>query len=195
MNAPRPPDPTAGSRPISTGPRDAFHLFLVFTGLAVRGFGGVLPWAQRVLVDETRWMTVEEYLETLSLAQALPGPNICNLALMVGERFLGLRGALAALAGMLLLPLAIVMTLALLYAGVASSPVASNALAGMGAVSAGLIVAMALRLLQTQRGNRTGWLFAAAAFAMVGVLRWPLAWVMPVLGVVSVLIVRRRLPK
>lgn len=176
-------------------PRDPTELFLVFSALAVRGFGGVLPWAQRALVDEARWLTLDEYLELLSLAQALPGPNICNLALMVGERFHGARGAIAALAGMLALPLAIVTTLALLHAGVADHPVAADALAGMGAVSAGLIIAMAVRLLRTQRGNLVGWAFTVAAFAAVGLLRWPMALAMPALGLAAVLIARWRMPK
>lgn len=167
-------------------PRGAWHLFVVFTGLALRGFGGVLPWAQRVLVEETRWMTRDEYLETLSLAQALPGPNICNLALMVGERFGGVRGALAALAGMFAAPLAIAMSLAVLHAGIAHDPDVANALSGMAAVSAGLIAGMALKLLRGQRIGAVGGLFLAAAFVSVGLLRWPLPWVMPTLGALAV---------
>lgn len=182
--------PTAPPSPPRARPANATQLFLMFNGLALRGFGGVLPWAQRALVEEAGWLSRDEYLELLSLAQVLPGPNICNLALMVGERFFGLRGALAALAGMLALPLVIVIALAMLYAGIAGHPVVVRALAGMGAVSAGLIIAMALKLLPTQRTNRAGWVFAAAAFAMVGILRWPLAWVMLGLGLASVALAR-----
>lgn len=179
-------DPT----PETAIPRGPGQLFLVFTGLAVRGFGGVLPWAQRVLVDETRWLTQAQYLELLALAQALPGPNVCNLALMVGERFCGPRGAVAALAGMLALPLAIVLTLALLHAGVAEQPVAADALAGMGAVSAGLIAGMALKLARGHRSNRLGWCFGLMAFAAVGLLRWPMILVLPALGAAAVLAAR-----
>ena len=70
-------------------PRSLRQVFLVFTGLALRGFGGVLPWAQRVLVEERRWLTREEFVETLAVGQVLPGPNICNLAVMVGDRWFG----------------------------------------------------------------------------------------------------------
>lgn len=180
---------TGASRPAS-----AAEIFRVFNGLALRGFGGVLPWAQRVLVDEQRWLGRDEFVAMLSLAQVLPGPNVCNLALMVGDRFFGLRGALAALAGMLAAPLAIVITLALLYARLADHPLVAGALRGMGAVSAGMIVAMALKLLPTQRAHLPGWLFVAAAFVMVGLLRWPLLWVMGGLGAASVLAARIRPP-
>ena len=183
------PTPEPAGEPLSR-PASATQLFLVFNRLALRGFGGVLPWAQRALVEEARWLRRDEFVELLSLAQVLPGPNVCNLALMVGERFFGLRGAVAALAGMLAAPLAIVMTLAVLYASVGSDPTVVRALQGMGAVSAGLILAMALKLLSTQRANRPAWFFVAATFVGVGLLRWPLLWVMLGLGLASVLLAR-----
>lgn len=176
-------------------PETPWALFRTFNSLALRGFGGVLPWAQRVLVDETRWLGREEFVEMLSLAQVLPGPNVCNLALMVGDRFFGLRGAFAALGGMLAAPLVIVMTLVMLYRSFADLPMVASALRGMGAVSAGMIVAMAARLLPTQRANRPGWFFVAAAFVLIGLLRWPLTWVMLGLGALSVAITRHRMPR
>jgi len=176
-------------------PNSAAGLFLAFNRLALRGFGGVLPWAQRVVVEEERWLDNREFVEQLALAQVLPGPNVVNLALMIGDRFFGLRGAFAALAGLMAAPLAIVLTLALLYAGFATRPEVGAALRGMGAVSAGLIVAMAVKLAPTQRRNVAGWAFIGASFVAVGVLRWPLLWVMPVLGGASVLLTARGLRK
>jgi len=174
------------------GPTSPFQLFTAFNRLALRGFGGVLPWAQRTLVDEERWLSNHEFVELLALAQVLPGPNIGNLALMVGDRFFGLRGALMALAGMFAAPLAIVLTLAVLYSGFADQPQVASALRGMGAVSAGLIAAMAIKVLQARPPDRIGWILLAATFAMVGLLRWPLAWVMLGLGSLSVLLAWRR---
>jgi chromate transporter len=158
----------------------------MFSGLALRGFGGVLPYAQHALVEERGWMNNDEFVEMLALAQVLPGPNVCNLALMVGDRFFGLRGALAALAGMMAAPLALVLCLAALYSGLASQPIVVRILGGMSAVSAGLVVAMAMKLSASQRGRPLGWLFVAAAFVMVGLLRWPLIWVLLGLGSVSI---------
>src|ERR1700693_5786855 len=85
------------------------ELFIAFTLLALQGFGGVLAVAQRVLCEQRRWLTKEEFVEILAVGQVLPGPNVCNVALMVGDRFFGWRGAFAALAGMMAVPLLIVL--------------------------------------------------------------------------------------
>ncbi len=127
-------DPPPLARPES--PKD---LFVAFTLLALQGFGGVLAVAQRVLCDQRRWLTREQFVEILAIGQVLPGPNVCNVALMVGDRFFGWRGAFAALAGMMAVPLVIVLVVTAVYAQYALHPAVAGALKGMGAVAAGLI--------------------------------------------------------
>ncbi len=177
MNPPLPAQPNQ--------PRSPGELLRVFSALALQGFGGVLPIAQRELVERRRWLTQEQFVETLSIGQVLPGPNIVNMALMIGDRFFGWRGAFAALAGLLALPLMIVMTLAVLYARFAAEPLVAGALHGMGAVAAGLIVAMALKLVPTLTRNPLGRVPCAlallATLVVVGGLRWPMAYA--VLGI------------
>ena len=172
-------------------PRSPGELLRVFSALALQGFGGVLPIAQRELVERRQWLTREEFVETLSVGQVLPGPNVVNLALMIGDRFFGWRGAFAALAGLLALPLLIVMTLAVLYARFAADPMVAGALRGMGAVAAGLIMAMALKLLPTLAPNPLGrWpcaLALGATLVAVGVMRWPMAYAVLGIGGVAVL--------
>jgi len=167
-------------------PRSAGDLFWSFSWLALQGFGGVLAVVQRELVERKRWLTAEEFLEDWAVAQILPGPNVVNLALLIGDRHFGLRGALAAVAGMLGLPLGVVTLLALGYAGVADHPVAQGALRGMGAVAAGLVAGAALRLTSALRTNVMGraacLAVAAATFAAVGLLRLPLGWVLLAVG-------------
>ena len=173
------------------------ELFFAFNRLALQGFGGVLPVAQRALVERHRWLDKEQFVEMLAISQVLPGPNIVNLALMFGDRFFGLRGALAALAGMLLAPLVIVLALTALYAEFAQLPMVSGALRGMGAVAAGLVIATALKLLATLRRNAMGLpislAFAALTFAATGWLRWPLVWVILGLGSVAIAVAWYRL--
>ena len=146
----------------------------------------MLPVAQRELVDKRGWLTREEFAETLSVGQVLPGPNIVNMALMIGDRYFGWRGAFAALAGILAAPLVIVLTLATLYAQIAATPMASGAIRGMGAVAAGLIFAMAIKLAPTLKKNPLPLPLCAAAmlatWALVGGWRVPLAWVVLGLG-------------
>lgn len=180
-------------------PASAVEILRVFTALALQGFGGVLPVAQRILVERRRWLTSTEFVEMLALAQVLPGPNIVNLALMFGDRHFGVRGALAAMSGLLGVPLVIVVLMTALYSQLASLPAVAGALRGMGAVSAGLVVGTALKLAPSLRGNPLGRTPAAmmliGAALAVGWLRVPLVWVVLGLGAVSMAIAAWRLPR
>lgn len=176
--------PAALRRPDSPG-----ALFRVFNRLALQGFGGVLPIAHRELVERERWLGAAEFVELLTLCQVLPGPNVINMSIMLGDRWFGWRGALAASAGLLALPLLIVLALAALVQQAAASPLVDGALRGMGAVAAGLIIATALKLSATLRTNPLGLplglSFAGATLVTVGLLRWPLVWVVLALGTLS----------
>lgn len=170
-------------------PGSCRELFLAFTWLALQGFGGVLAVVQRELVDRRQWLTREQFVEDWALAQLMPGPNVVNLSMMIGDRYFGPRGALAALAGMLAAPLAAVLLVAVLWAQVAAHPVAQSALRGMGAVSAGLVMGAGLRLMGALRTNPMGpvacALFALTSFVLVAWLRWPLTAVLPLLGLLA----------
>lgn len=170
-------------------PSSPTDLFVTFTLLALQGFGGVLAVVQRVLVEEKRWLTRAEFVEMLAVGQVLPGPNVCNVALMVGDRFHGSRGAFAALAGMMTVPLVIVLLLTVLYAHYAEVPAVAGALRGMGAVAAGLIIGTAIKLASVLRFNPIGVpacvLLGVLAFVAIALLRWPLVWVLPTLGMLG----------
>lgn len=185
-------DPLAQRRPRSPG-----ELFRVFNRMSLQGFGGVLPIAQRELVERERWLSRADFVELLSAGQVLPGPNIVNLGLMFGDRCLGWRGAAAALAGLLAAPLAIVIVLAALYAQFIHVPAVAGALRGMGAVAAGLVLSTGLKLVPTLRGNplgRTGaGAVSLATVAAVAGLHAPLLWVVATLGTASVLLTWWRL--
>ena len=178
-------------------PRSCTDLFLSFTVLALQGFGGVLAVVQRELVEKKRWMTREEFVEEWAVAQIMPGPNVVNLSIMIGARYFGLRGALAALAGMLTFPLLVVLALALVYAEFAANPHVAGALRGMGAVAAGLVTATGLKLLPALQRNALGVplsaAIGAAAFAAIALLKLPLLWVLLVLGGASCVLAWRKL--
>ena len=165
----------------SLKPRSLMHLFLVFSGLALRGFGGVLPWAQRVLVEERRWLSREQFIETLAFGQLLPGPNVCNVAIMVGDRWFGWRGAVAALGGMLAAPMLLVLGAAVLYGQVADEPVVRRALAGMGAVAGGMILATAFKLVLAWRAQPAWLAWGVLAFSGVALLHLKVLLVLAVL--------------
>ena len=178
-----PPLPLCG-RPASIG-----DLFWAFTSMALQGFGGVVAVVQRELVERRQWLTREEFVEDWAVAQILPGPNVINLSLMLGDRYFGLRGALAAMAGLLAVPLVIVLVLAVLFSSVSGMPVAQGAMRGMGAVVAGLIAATGLRLISALRQNVMGLLacgaFCVTTFVAIAIFRLPLAGVLLGLGGVA----------
>ncbi|WP_367846409.1 chromate transporter [Rhodoferax sp. WC2427] len=167
-------------------PQSPTDLFLSFTWLALQGFGGVLGVVQREMVEKKRWLTQEEFLEDWAVAQIMPGPNVLNLSVMLGDRHFGLRGALAAATGLLALPLLVVLALALVYAQYAEHPAVIGALRGMGAVAAGLISATGLRLLRAVRRHVMGVPLCAVlgvlSFVPIALLHWPLAYVLLVVG-------------
>jgi chromate transporter len=180
-------------------PHSLSDLFWSFTWLALQGFGGVLAVVQREMVEKKRWMTREEFVEEWAVAQIMPGPNVVNLSLMIGGRYFGLRGAMTALAGMLALPLLVVLALALVYAQVADNPHVAGALRGMGAVAAGLITATGLKLMGALKKHPLGVpaciVFGLAAFAGIALLRWPLAYVLLGLGGLSCFLTYRKMGK
>lgn len=190
-------DETTDTPSLPAAPRSLGDLFWTFTRLSMQGFGGVLPIAQRELVERKQWLTREQFLETLSVSQVLPGPNVVNMSLMIGDRHFGLRGAFSALAGMLLIPMLLVLAITALYAQFATHPMVSGALRGMGAVSAGLVIATAIKLATTLRKGPMGvpasMLLGALTFVAVGLLRWPLIWVLLGLGPVAIAVAWHRL--
>jgi chromate transporter len=170
-------------------PENLTDLFVSFTWLALQGFGGVLAVVQRELVENKRWMTKEEFIEEWAVAQIMPGPNVINLAITLGSRYFGWRGALVALAGLLTCPLLVVLGLALVYAQFSSNPQVAAALRGMGAVAAGLITATGLKLLPALQKNVMGvplcTALGIASFVAIAWLRLPLVWVLVGLGAIG----------
>jgi len=167
-------------------PQSKTDLFVSFTYLALQGFGGVLTVVQRELVEKKKWLTLDEFVEDWSVAQILPGPNVVNLALMLGGRHFGIAGAMAALGGLLLAPTVLVLLLAAAVAGVADTEVAQGMLRGMGAVAAGMIAAVGMKLVDALKNNPMGlWTCLAIGtltFFTIGIFRLPLAWIILSLG-------------
>ena len=191
------PPPATGPEPDRPRPRSLTDLFVSFTVLALQGFGGVLAVVQREIVERKHWLTQEEFVEDWAVAQIMPGPNVLNLSIMIGARWFGLPGAVAAVAGLLTLPLLLVLVLAAFHAQYADHPAVAGALRGMAAVSAGLIAATGLKLSGALAKNpiplpcSIG--LAAAAFALLAWLRAPLVWVLPSLGMVGCVLSWRKL--
>lgn len=172
---------TAASATVS-----AAALFVGFLKIGLSGFGGVMPFARRMLVEQQRWLSELEFLDVLSLSQFLPGPNIVNVSVIVGRRFQGAAGALAACAGLLLMPLIIVLALATLYAQFVQVAAVRSACLGVCASASGLIVATALKLARPLRTSAWSVAVCITAFLGIALLRVPLLWMLGALCPVSV---------
>jgi chromate transporter len=155
------------------------ELFVGFALAGLSGFGGVLPFARRMMVEERKWMTPEEFNESFSLAQFVPGPNVLNLAVVFGARTNGALGALVAALALLAAPIAIVISLGALYALYGQFGALPRILAGIAAAAAGLIIAASAKMVEPllRRAAGPAPYLAAAVFLAFGILRWPMWWV------------------
>jgi chromate transporter len=157
---------------------DLRALFLGFSSVGLSGFGGVLPFARRMLVEERQWMTAEEFNAQLGLCQFLPGPNVVNLAVLVGKRYCGLPGAVVAPVGLLAGPLVIVLLLAMLYDRYGSLSQVQGMLRGIAAVGCGLLFAMAWRMGMALKDKPIFLPFTALTVTAIAFMRWPMPLVM-----------------
>ena len=165
-------------------------LFVGFLMVGLQGFGGVLPFARRMLVEQHRWLTEREFTEVLSLSQFLPGPNIVNVSIIVGNRFRGPLGSVAATLGLMLMPFAIVLTLAALYGRFAHLEAVRGATIGVSAAATGLIIATGFRMASPLKSIPWHIVMCALTFVAIALLRLPLLWVLAVLAPISVAIAR-----
>ena len=175
-----------------TPPRSIAELFIGFLSIGARAFGGVLPWAHRVLVEERRWVAPADFAEMLALCQFLPGPNVANLSIVLGRRWFGLPGAFAAFLGLMALPFVWVLGLAMLYADWASHPTVRGVVGGIGVAAAGLFVGTGIKLARPIASKPAAIAIIAACFVAAGVLRVPLLIVLPVAAAVALVASRMR---
>jgi len=163
------------------------ELYRGFLGTGARGFGGTLPWARRMLIEERRWLTEREFLDLFSLCNLLPGPNVSSMSVIIGARFHGPLGAAAALGGLLTVPMLTILTLAVLYQRFGQLPGVDAALRGVGAAAAGLVLALGMRMARSLGRTPRVLVFMLTAFVAVAVFRWPLVPVLLGLAPISVL--------
>jgi chromate transporter len=196
-----PPDSSPAAAPAPDRPASAppglFALFVAFAKMSLAGFGGVLVWARRGLVDQHRWMTAEEFNETFALCHFLPGPNIVNLSMVFGSRFRGIPGGIVAFAGLLGPPMVIMTILAALYQRFGEIDALRRILAGVSCAAVGLLISVVLRMMMPliRKRDVVGLAVLLAVFVAIGLLRLPLWAVLLVATPISIAIVfgmRRR---
>lgn len=176
-------------QPESTAaPVSRYQLFLTFSQITLSGFGGVVFWARRILVERRRWLTEKQFVELFTLGQLIPGPPGLNLTVLVGHRFGGWTGAVAAISGFMLWPCLVVVGMGMLYQRYGTVPEVRRALAGMAIVAAALIFSTFIKMARVLPLRWRPWLFVVLTFVGTGVLRWPLFWVLGILAPIALLV-------
>jgi chromate transporter len=177
--------------PPSTRPPSLAELFAGFFLVGLCGFGGVLPWARRMVVEQRRWVSAAEFTDILGLCQFLPGGNIMNLTIALGARFHGPVGSVTAFLGLMAAPVGVVIALGVVYDRYADLPTVRNAFAGLAAAASALVLANALKIAAPLWGRPLGIALATLTFVAIAVLRLPLPPALPVLAAVSTLLLWR----
>jgi chromate transporter len=164
------------------------ELFIAFATISLSGFGGVLAWSRRMMVEERRWLTPEEFNETYALCSFLPGGNILNFSVIFGQRLRGPLGSLVAIAGLMGPPMLLITIIGAIYAHYGDLPVLRRMLTGVASAAAGLMMATVAKMARPLFRNRavTGPLVAVATFAAIGIMQWPLPLVLAVIVPVSI---------
>jgi len=183
--------PPSLSPPAATAPQQPptlTEIFVAFATISLSGFGGVLAWSRRMMVEERQWLTPEQFNETYAVCSFLPGGNILNFSVILGARFRGARGAAVAAAGLMGPPLCLVLIIAAIYAHYGELPALRRALTGVASAAAGLMIATVAKMARPlfQRSAVTRPAIALVTFAAIGVVQWPLPLVLAVIVPVSI---------
>ena len=166
------------------------ELFAGFFQIALFGFGGVLPWARRMIVEKRGWLNDADFNEMLGLCQVLPGPNVVNLSICVGARFHGWRGSVVSILALLAVPFWFAIAGGYLYVKFGDLSTVRGAMAGVSAAAAGLVIAMGARMARSGIDGPRSALVALAGIFAVALLRWPVGWVLLTLIPISLVLAR-----
>ncbi len=172
-------------------PPSLIQLFLGFLSVGMYGFGGVLPWARRMIVEQKRWLGASEFTDMLGLCQFLPGGNIMNVTIALGARFHGAAGSVVAFLGLMAAPFTTVIMLGLVYDRYGDLPAVRHAFAGLAAAASALVLANALKIAAPLRTRPFGIGVAVATFVAIALLRLPMVLVLPATAAISTLLVWR----
>jgi chromate transporter len=183
---------TSDAAPSSNKPT-IFDLFIAFAIIWLSGFGGVLYWSRRMLVEQRKWMTPAEFNDAYALCQILPGPNIVNLSVVFGRNIRGLPGAAVALVGLIGPGLVIVIFFGFLYSVFGTIEALQRMLTGVAAAAAGLVISMTAKMAEPlfEQNNWLVYGIVVAVFVATGLLLWPIWWVLLVLIPLSIAIAWR----
>jgi chromate transporter len=172
--------PGAVAAPTAVAPipaASAWEIAVTFNEISLSSFGGGLSaWSREMVVARKKWMDDPEFLSAMTICRILPGANQVNLAVFVGTKLNGIRGAAAALAGLIFMPTVLLMAIAALYAAFQHSHIVEHVLAGFAAAAVAMTLQMVWKTGRTTLTSVVPVLLFALTFVLNGILRWPLWW-------------------
>ncbi len=191
VETPVPPMPPAPPAPLAPFVPSRRALFLAFLQIGVSAFGGALPWGRRVLVQDRQWISENDFTEIVTVCQAVPGPNMVNLAVFIGTRYHGIVGALIAFAGIVVVPLIILLLVNALYHAFAHLPQVKSGMTGMAAAATAYLLYMSLKMGGPFWKRPLGVVLCAASASLAFFAHWHMALVLLVCGAVGVVLSKR----
>ena len=168
------------------------QLFFIFSKIGLSGFGGVLPWARRTLVERDKVLSSEEFSAILGICQIVPGPNVISLSVCVGSRFCGVRGAIAAPLGLTLGPIIVVLLIALMYEHFSYLDAVKGALRGVTAVGIGLVAATGFKMLRDEFRYPMMFLVVIATFLAANYFHLGLGWVVLIISPLALFLASKK---
>jgi len=170
------------------------QIFALFARIGLTSFGGGLSaWIYREVVDRRHWLSEDEFLAGLTLAQILPGPNVINISIYIGQRLRGTLGSVIAALALLLPPMVVAVALLILFRNFSHLEWLHDFLEGIAAGAIGLTISVGYRAARhAAKTNRWAPAVLALVFIAIGVLRWPLIPVVLCLAPLAVLVARKK---
>lgn len=182
------PPPSSGPPSVGPQPVSLPEIALTFNHIALASFGGGLSaWSREIVVVRKKWMGEEEFLSAMTMCRIMPGANQVNLAVFVGSHLRRGLGAAAAVIGLCLVPVALILTLGFVYFTFKEVPSVKGALHGASAAAVALTVTMVIKTGKKCLTGPVPWALFAAAFILNGVLRWPLLVTLAILAPLSLI--------
>lgn len=183
-----------GARPsadVSAPVASLWQLFYEFLLIGAVSFGGgIVAYERILLIEQRKWLTVDEFMATLAISQTMPGLNSVNLAVLAGNHVRGTLGAVAASCGLLIPGMVFVLVAGVAYSAGEDHPLVNMLLAGVAAGATGLLAAITLKIGSNHFRHLKSLAIIISTFVLMSFFKLSLIWVLVIMGPISLFLYR-----